>query len=209
MTDSRQNEIKLTSENWLEVFWQFVDVVPYLKKYLEKYIAENKAQLGAAWVQTVSQFLEAVYSEKTDEALNMFEGALSSYLPNGWLALYAADILCHKKAEYFRARVLYRQAEREIPEFPKIYLDLGLISMLLTNWDEALSAFQKAAQFADNDPKNRKDVQAKALFNQAIVYANHLNNVPKAAALLRQALEIRPDYDVARRALNQMKQSMI
>ena len=209
MQNSSSGEIELTSENWQDVFWQFVDVVPYLKNYLKKYGAENQAKLGPAWVQAVSQFLGSVYSEKSDEALRIFERDLSAFPPNGWLALYAADILCYKKAEYFQARALYRLAEAEIPEFPKVHLDLGLIFMLLTDWDKALSAYRKTFRFASNDPKNREDLQAKALFNQAIIYANYLHDVPKAAALLRQTLEIRPDYEMARRALKNMKQSMV
>ncbi len=209
MHNSSSGEIELTSENWQDVFWQFVDVVPYLKNYLKKYVAKNQAKLGPAWVQAVSQFLGAVYSEKSDEALKIFERDLSAFPPNGWLALYVADILCYKKAEYFQARALYRLAEAEIPEFPKVHLDLGLIFMLLTDWDKALNAYRKTFRFASNDPKNREDLQAKALFNQAIIYANYLHDVPKAAALLRQTLEIRPDYEMARRALKNMKQSMV
>ncbi len=209
MPDSEDKVLHLTDENWEDVFWQMVDVVPYLKDYLERYITQNRETLGARWVEAVSEFLRDVYSQKADEALTAFEQKVSLFPKNGWLALYAADLLCYQKAEYFRARALYRLAESEIPEFPKVHLDLGLIFMLLTDWSKALEAYEKTFRYAENDPKNSDDLRAKALFNQAIIYANYLHDVPRAAVLLRRTLEIRPDYEMARRALKNMKQSMV
>ena len=209
MTEFSQNEITLTSDNWEDVFWQFVDVVPILKNYLMRYLRRHRSRLGPDWVEAVSSFLGQVTAEKPDEALRIFEQRLTSFPPNGWLSLYAADILCYKKADYFKARLLYRQAEAEIPEFPKVHLDLGLIFMLLTDWNRALAAYEKTFAFAENDPKNAEDLRVKALFNQAIIYANYLHDVPRAAGLLRRTLAIRPDYELARRALKNMKQSMV
>jgi len=207
--DDKQQPIVVTEENWEDVFWEMANVSPYLEMYLRSYLQNYQKNLGADWVEKTSQFLRMVYGENPVESLDFYEQNLSHYPPNAWLIIFVADAYCYQKANYFYARHLYRQAEKELPEFPKIHLDLGLIFMLLSDWKQALTHYDQTFACAQNDPLNETDLQAKALFNQAIIYANYLHDVPKSAELLRKALEIRPDYEMAKRALKNMKQSII
>ncbi len=201
--------IVVTEENWENVFWQMVNVSPYLEAYLKSYLQKYREQLSADWVEKISHFLQLVYGENPMESINFYEENLSQYPPNAWLIIFVADAHCYQRANYFYARHLYRQAEKELPEFPKIHLDLGLIFMLLSDWKQALTHYDRTFAFAPNDPLNEADLKAKALFNQAIIYANYFHDVPKSAELLKKALEIRPDYEMAKRALKNMKQSII
>jgi len=207
--DDEKSSIIVTEENWKDVFWQLTDVSPYLETYLKSYLQKYQARLGANWVERISQFFGFVHDEKQVEAIDYYEGNLSQFPPNAWLIFFVAKAHCYQKANYFYARHLYRQAEKELPEYPQIHMDLGLIFMLLNNWEQALAYYHQTFAFAKNDPLNKADLQAKALFNQAIIYANYFHDIPKSADLLRKALEIRPDYDVAKRALKNMKQSII
>ncbi|NOY76352.1 MAG: tetratricopeptide repeat protein [Calditrichaeota bacterium] len=210
MTENeKQQPLVVTDENWEEVFWEMAAVSPYLETYLKSYLQMYTKHLGPDWVEKVSQFLRLIYGENPAEALEFYEQNLSHYPPNAWLIIFVADAECYQKAHYFDARHLYRQAEKELPDFPKIHLDLGLIFMLLGDWKQALTHYNQTFACAPNDPINTTDLQAKALFNQAIIYANYLHDVRKSAELLRSALEIRPDYEMAKRALKNMKQSII
>ena len=204
-----QQAMIVTEENWEDVFWQMANVSPYLETYLKSYLQKYRGQLGADWVEKIGQFLRLVYGENPVEAIDFYERNLSHYPPNAWLIIFVADAHCYQRANYFYARHLYRQAEKELPKFPKIHLDLGLIFMLLSDWKQALTHYDQTFTFAQNDPLNKIDLQAKTLFNQAIIYANYFHDIPKSAELLRKALEIRPDYEMAKRALKNMKQSII
>ena len=207
--EENQQAIIVTDENWEEVFWQMANVSSYLEKYLKDYIDHNRQKLGSHWVEKISHFLRLVYGENPVDSIDYFEKNLSEYPQNDWLLIFVADAHCYQLANYFHARYLYRLTEKDLPEFPKIHLDLGLIFMLLNDWKQALSYYEKTFKFARNDPLNMTDLQAKALFNQAIIYANYFHDVPKSAELLKKALVIRPDYEMAKRALKNMKQSII
>jgi Tfp pilus assembly protein PilF len=90
-----------------------------------------------------------------------------------------------------------RRAIEVDPDFGNPYNDIGAYLIELGRWEEAVVWFEKAIEAPRYDPRHFPH------FNLARVYIRTYE-YGKAVEHLRQALELEPHYDSARKELNRL-----
>ncbi|RKY74969.1 hypothetical protein DRP98_00590 [candidate division KSB1 bacterium] len=196
----------LLETDWKKLFLKEIQLPEYVQNYSLKFLSRHEQTLDLTWSQSFIVFVELFHKNRLDDALQVYHQFLKRYPPHGWLMMLVGHIYCYHLADYFRAREFYRIAEKEIPQFPKVQMDLGLIQMVLGNWKSALQHYQNVESCAANDSANETVIRAQALFNQAIIFSSYCNNGNRAIELLQSALDIRPDYALAQEMLQKLQQ---
>jgi tetratricopeptide (TPR) repeat protein len=169
-----------------------------------------------------------------DRAVQEYKDALKVAEARGRGHLNAADeALAHRRiasaldrlAQFPQSEVHYRKAQKLAPKDPKIWNDTGYSYYLQGRWDEAERALRTAMKLAPDDPRVRtnlgmtlaaagKTPEALPLLSgdqgDAIGHANlgyllaSTGQYERARQEYQAALSMRPDLDLARRALAQL-----
>jgi len=103
-----------------------------------------------------------------------------------------------RKGDHAAARADFETAIKLNPDLPKFYVNYGAVLIHMHDYDGAVEALDTAIQGLEE-----KDVH-EALYNRAIAYDRKKQY--KAAYLdLKRALELRPDWPDAQKAISRYK----
>jgi len=197
---------ELNEHNWPDMVLEDIIAAPCLKEYCRDYIRRHKDQLGLKWAKAFLTFLIHVGQDDAEQVVETYRAHLKSYPPNAFVLLHLGHYALYEYGDLFEARRCLKQAQQEISEHPKISNDLGLISMLLGDWQVALEHYERAETLADEEtPELSIRYKTQALFNQAVIRANYLHAYEDAIKLLEKALKLRPDYRMAQNLLEEFR----
>ena len=104
-------------------------------------------------------------------------------------------ILYMRKGEYEAASADYEQATTLRPDLPEIYINYGAALFYLQKDEQALEMLNKAVALDT-------DKMAEALYNRALVL-DRQEKLREAYLDLKQALELKPGWEPAERAISQ------
>ena len=102
-------------------------------------------------------------------------------------------VLQARRGAYAEANADYERALERNPDLPQIYINQGATLFYLNRDEDALAVLTKALSF-------ETDKRPEALYNRALVY-NRMGNAKGAYFDLKEALELKPDWQLARDAI--------
>jgi Tfp pilus assembly protein PilF len=154
-------------------------------------------------------------SDRIDQALQRFQEAYQAQMEGDYdraVELYQGSIALHPTAEahtflgwtfHFQGKIAEAIAEckRAIevdPDFGNPYNDIGAYLIELERYDEAVPWLEQATVAKRYDPRHFP------YFNLGRVYLAK-GQIKRARELFQQALEIEPDYTLARQGIEQIR----
>jgi tetratricopeptide (TPR) repeat protein len=159
---------------------------------IEEYQAAIQLGQDAAWTSTVAQTLGTIYHQirqDNESALQLFQLATQLDPANldAWAML--GDIHTEQN-NYEEAIEIYRRILKAQPDNADCYNYLGYLLWQLDKNDEAIKAYQQAIALNVDNPV--------AFNNLGVIYLDEKCLPEKALAMFQQAVELKPDYTLAR-----------
>lgn len=190
----------VTADNWQEKVRAAFIKPRALSEYMARYVAGHAEKLGSAWAALLLCFHE--HEEKKRVAL--YE-ALAAYPPCAYLEGAMGDLYFQEWGQIHRGRRHYLKAVALAPTLASIHYQLGLIYHCLGVFDRSVEEFKLAMTFAGED---QREAAARACFNVAAYLINHRRDIAGGERMIREALELMPDYPEAQATLRMLEETL-
>ena len=146
-----------------------------------KSVGPSSRFYGEATLQIASRYAEA---ERFDQAIDHLEAALAEQPANTEFLLYLG-YYCEEAGRFEEAERYLRRVVEAVPDSEQAHFRLGVVYDKMERKDDSIAAMQRVIEInADH---------ANALNYLGYTYADLGKNLDEAEALVRRALELRPD----------------
>ena len=169
---------------------------------MARYIAANEKRLGIPWAREILRLEVFLQAEEYLIIVDHYDRALSRYPRCALVEMWVAAQVFRPAADFWRARRMYRYVIDTLPDHPKPYYELGFMSYLLGDFLGALDWFDQAMDLVgDYDV----ELEARILYNRALVRFYTDGDKKTAIAEIKKALKRMPDYPQAKDALRALR----
>jgi len=194
-------DVTLNEENYRAIILEKLQSPPSLLDYFREYM--NSDAITLEWGCLMFLFIEAD-ADGDVHSLERYYNFLREYPPNYLLEAAMAHLEFRYYGKFFKAKEGFLRALGLKPNDAHCYYNLGLLYNLLGVFDKSISSYESAALYSQNSDKPA-ELRARSLYNIAAIKLNLNNDRRGAKLLLKESLEVMPDYELARKALMSLR----
>jgi len=201
--NKREQDAKLTNENYLEVILNELKQPPSLLDYFKNYVKTHEKVIDPEWGRVMLSFIRA-HKEKNPPDIEKYYKSLKKYPINSFAETIIGQLHLTYHGNLFKAMEKYKNAVELRPDDANCHYNLGYAYFLLGIFDKSAEHYKKAVINYKN-ANYPEQVKARSLYNIAVYKINIEEDYTGAKKLLKQALRVMPDYPEARHALRTIK----
>jgi tetratricopeptide (TPR) repeat protein len=197
-----ENHIEIRSDNWQQLVLDWVTPDEPELGEMARYIADHEGQLGVPWAREMLRLEVLIQAEDYMQIVTHYNQVLSHYSRCALVEMRVADYVYRHATDFWRARRMYRYVIEHLPDHPKPYYEMGFMSYLLGDFSGAVNWYDQAVDLVGNCDA---ELEARILYNRAMVRFCIDSDKKTAIAEIKRALKRMPDYPQAKQALRGLR----